>query len=117
MLAVFISCGHLQGPEIRTGFLKNPDQPVKLTPGREITITTDYSYKGDEDTIAMRQDSMCTRSCIYHYRVCWVAIALDSTFTLVYNVCNARFAIALDSTFTLVYNVCNTLSMLMSYSQ
>lgn len=45
----------LQGPEIRTGFLKNPDQPIKLTPGKEITITTDYSYKGDDDTIAMRQ--------------------------------------------------------------
>ena len=44
----------LQGPEIRTGFLKNPDQPVKLTAGKEITITTDYEYKGDEETISMR---------------------------------------------------------------
>ena len=44
----------LQGPEIRTGFLKNPDQPVKLTAGKEITITTDYEFKGDDDTIAMR---------------------------------------------------------------
>ena len=43
-----------QGPEIRTGFLKNPDQPVKLTAGKEITITTDYEYKGDEETISMR---------------------------------------------------------------
>ena len=45
---------YFQGPEIRTGFLKNPDQPIKLTPGKEITITTDYSYKGDDQTIAMR---------------------------------------------------------------
>jgi pyruvate kinase len=42
-----------KGPEIRTGFLKNPDQPVKLTTGKEVTITTDYSFKGDENTIAM----------------------------------------------------------------
>lgn len=42
-----------KGPEIRTGFLKNPDQPVKLTAGKEITITTDYEFKGDDDTIAM----------------------------------------------------------------
>lgn len=43
-----------QGPEIRTGFLKTPDQPVKLTAGKEITITTDYEFKGDDETIAMR---------------------------------------------------------------
>ena len=56
----------LQGPEIRTGFLKNPDQPVKLTTGKEVTITTDYSFKGDENTIAMRYVSVrdvCDSSC------------------------------------------------------
>lgn len=47
-------CHLWQGPEIRTGFLKNPDQPVKLTAGKEITLTTDYEFKGDEETIAMR---------------------------------------------------------------
>ncbi|KAK9842151.1 hypothetical protein WJX84_005253 [Apatococcus fuscideae] len=41
-----------KGPEIRTGFLKNPDQPVKLTAGKEITITTDYEHKGDESMIS-----------------------------------------------------------------
>lgn len=44
----------LQGPEIRTGFLKNPDQPVKLTAGKEIMITTDYEHKGDEEMFACR---------------------------------------------------------------
>ena len=42
----------VQGPEIRTGFLKD-GKPVKLTQGKEITITTDYSIKGDENMISM----------------------------------------------------------------
>ncbi|CAK0764540.1 hypothetical protein CVIRNUC_003168 [Coccomyxa viridis] len=41
-----------KGPEIRTGFLKD-GEPIKLTTGKEITITTDYEAKGDENTIAM----------------------------------------------------------------
>ena len=44
----------MQGPEIRTGFLQNPDKPVKLTSGKEITLTTDYEAKGTEDLIACR---------------------------------------------------------------
>ena len=43
----------MQGPEIRTGFLKD-GQPITLTTGKEITITTDYEPKGHEDLIAMR---------------------------------------------------------------
>lgn len=43
----------MQGPEIRTGFLKDA-KPIQLTTGKEITITTDYDYKGNEETIAMR---------------------------------------------------------------
>jgi len=43
----------VQGPEIRTGFLKD-EKPIKLTAGKEITITTDYDIKGDENTISMR---------------------------------------------------------------
>lgn len=42
-----------QGPEIRTGFLKDA-KPIQLTTGKEVTITTDYETKGDESTIAMR---------------------------------------------------------------
>ena len=44
----------MQGPEIRTGFLKDPDKPLKLTAGKEITITTDYDHKGDEEMISCR---------------------------------------------------------------
>lgn len=43
----------MQGPEIRTGFLKD-SKPVQLTTGKEVTITTDYDQKGDATTIAMR---------------------------------------------------------------
>lgn len=48
-----ISCTiFVQGPEIRTGFLQD-GKPIKLTQGQEITITTDYSIKGDETMISM----------------------------------------------------------------
>lgn len=42
-----------QGPEIRTGMLKD-GQPVQLTSGLEVTITTDYTISGDSNMIAMR---------------------------------------------------------------
>ncbi|XP_058760307.1 pyruvate kinase, cytosolic isozyme-like [Vicia villosa] len=41
-----------KGPEIRTGFLKD-GKPIQLKLGHEITISTDYSLKGDENTISM----------------------------------------------------------------
>jgi pyruvate kinase len=41
-----------KGPEIRTGFLKDA-KPIQLKQGNEITISTDYSIKGDEKTICM----------------------------------------------------------------
>lgn len=41
-----------QGPEIRTGFLEN-EKPVLLEAGQELTITTDYSIKGNKDLISM----------------------------------------------------------------
>ncbi|GLT79491.1 hypothetical protein SLA2020_509770 [Shorea laevis] len=41
-----------KGPEIRTGFLKE-GKPIQLKQGQEITITTDYSIKGDENLISM----------------------------------------------------------------
>ncbi|CAA6662685.1 unnamed protein product [Spirodela intermedia] len=41
-----------KGPEIRTGFLKDA-KPVQLKEGQEITVSTDYSLKGDEKTITM----------------------------------------------------------------
>lgn len=42
----------MQGPEIRTGFLKD-SKPIQLKKGQEITISTDYSIKGDENMISM----------------------------------------------------------------
>ncbi|KAJ8770127.1 hypothetical protein K2173_011222 [Erythroxylum novogranatense] len=41
-----------KGPEIRTGFLKDA-KPIQLKQGQEITISTDYSIKGDENMICM----------------------------------------------------------------
>ncbi|WOL14728.1 hypothetical protein Cni_G23509 [Canna indica] len=41
-----------KGPEIRTGFLKD-GKPIHLKKGQEITITTDYSIKGDDKMISM----------------------------------------------------------------
>ncbi|XP_030547649.1 pyruvate kinase, cytosolic isozyme [Rhodamnia argentea] len=41
-----------KGPEIRTGFLKD-GKPIQLKQGQEITISTDYSIKGDDTMICM----------------------------------------------------------------
>lgn len=49
---MFILVNLEQGPEIRTGFLQD-SKPVKLTEGQEITITTDYTIKGDSNMISM----------------------------------------------------------------
>lgn len=49
---MFILVNLEQGPEIRTGFLQD-GKPVKLTEGQEITITTDYTIKGDSNMISM----------------------------------------------------------------
>ncbi|KAJ7535332.1 hypothetical protein O6H91_12G028300 [Diphasiastrum complanatum] len=48
----FIDYMLLQGPEIRTGLLKD-SKPVQLVKGKELTITTDFNIKGDERLIAM----------------------------------------------------------------
>ncbi|KAI4373727.1 hypothetical protein MLD38_011816 [Melastoma candidum] len=41
-----------KGPEIRTGFLKD-GKPIQLRQGNEITISTSYDIKGDENMICM----------------------------------------------------------------
>ncbi|KAJ9697659.1 hypothetical protein PVL29_006998 [Vitis rotundifolia] len=41
-----------KGPEIRTGFLKD-GKPIHLKQGQEITISSDYNIKGDENLICM----------------------------------------------------------------
>lgn len=43
-----------KGPEIRTGFLNDPDTPLTFTAGKTIKITTDYDHKGDNEMISMR---------------------------------------------------------------
>ena len=48
----FFGFGLLQGPEIRTGQLKD-GKPIKLVRDKEIWITTDYSHLGDEEMICM----------------------------------------------------------------
>lgn len=48
-----LSCDFvLQGPEIRTGFLKD-GKPIQLKQGQEIVVSTDYDLKGDESIISM----------------------------------------------------------------
>lgn len=42
-----------KGPEIRTGFLEN-GKSVSLAVGETVTITTDYTTKGNKNLIAMR---------------------------------------------------------------
>ncbi|KAG5386267.1 hypothetical protein BRARA_I03922 [Brassica rapa] len=41
-----------KGPEIRTGFLKE-GKPIELIQGQEITISIDYTIKGDSNVISM----------------------------------------------------------------
>lgn len=41
-----------KGPEIRTGFLED-GKPIQLVEGQEITISTDYSLKGNSKMISM----------------------------------------------------------------
>lgn len=49
---LYVSSLFLQGPEIRTGFLKD-GKPIQLQEGQEITITTDYDIKGTPEMISM----------------------------------------------------------------
>ncbi|CAI9109159.1 OLC1v1008925C1 [Oldenlandia corymbosa var. corymbosa] len=51
-----ISCAVMldtKGPEIRTGLLKEEGKPIQLEQGKEITISTDYTIKGDVNQISM----------------------------------------------------------------
>ncbi|KAI4969259.1 hypothetical protein ZWY2020_000173 [Hordeum vulgare] len=60
-----------QGPEICTGFLKD-SKPIKLNQGQEITISTDYTIKGDETMISMSYQKLAIdvkpRSTILYYQ-------------------------------------------------
>jgi len=47
-----------KGPEIRTGFLKDECNPLRVTAGQQITVTTDYARKGDATTIAVSYEAL-----------------------------------------------------------
>ncbi|ERM97241.1 pyruvate kinase, cytosolic isozyme [Amborella trichopoda] len=71
-----------KGPEIRTGFLKD-GKPIQLKKGQEITITTDYSIKGDGNMISMSYSKLAedvkTQSAI---------LCADGTITLTALACD-----------------------------
>lgn len=64
-----------QGPEIRTGFLKD-GKPIQLKQGQEITISTDYSIKGDENMICMSYKKLAE-----HVKPDGVILCSDGTIT------------------------------------
>jgi len=49
-----------KGPEIRTGFFANDASKINLVKGETITLTTDYSFKGDKNKIACSYGSLAT---------------------------------------------------------
>ena len=71
-----------QGPEIRTGFLKD-GKPIKLKQGQEITITTDYSIKGDENMISMSYQKLAV-----NLKPGSTILCADGTITLTVSSCD-----------------------------
>ncbi|XVF06546.1 hypothetical protein REPUB_Repub06bG0058400 [Reevesia pubescens] len=71
-----------KGPEIRTGFLKD-GKPIQLTQGKNITITTDYSIKGDENLICMSYKKLAE-----DLKPGSVILCSDGTITLTVLACN-----------------------------
>ncbi|KAJ1442546.1 Pyruvate/Phosphoenolpyruvate kinase-like domain superfamily [Sesbania bispinosa] len=65
-----------KGPEIRTGFLKD-GKPIQLKEGQEITITTDYDIKGDQEMIAMSYKKLP-----FHLKPGNTILCSDGTITL-----------------------------------
>ena len=58
-LSLFVKIGHdaavlldTKGPEIRTGFFANGATKITLKKGDNLTLTTDYGYKGDSTKLA-----------------------------------------------------------------
>jgi len=50
-----------KGPEIRTGFYAPEcNGKIKLTAGQDLKITTDYSFKGNNECIACSYESLCS---------------------------------------------------------
>ena len=74
----------MQGPEIRTGFLKD-GKPIRLTKGKEITISTDYSIKGDENMISMSYKKLAE-----DLKPQSVILCADGTITLTVLTCDKK---------------------------
>ncbi|XP_051116227.1 pyruvate kinase, cytosolic isozyme-like [Andrographis paniculata] len=72
-----------KGPEIRTGFLKD-GKPIELKEGKEITITTDYTIKGDQEMI-----SMSYKKLPLHLEPGNTILCADGTITLTVLSCDA----------------------------
>jgi pyruvate kinase len=49
-----------KGPEIRSGFFKDGVKKISLVKGNKITLTTDYSYKGDSTKLACSYSALAT---------------------------------------------------------
>ena len=49
-----------KGPEIRSGFFNNGVKKITLTKGQELTLTTDYSFKGDTTKLACSYPALAT---------------------------------------------------------
>jgi len=49
-----------KGPEIRSGFFKEGIDKLELTKGEQITLTSDYNYKGDKHKLACSYDALAT---------------------------------------------------------
>jgi pyruvate kinase len=49
-----------KGPEIRTGFFSGGAKSITLTKGEQLTLTSDYSYKGDNKKIACSYPKLAT---------------------------------------------------------
>ena len=49
-----------KGPEIRSGFFKDGISKINLVKGNQITLTGDYSYKGDEHMLACSYEKIAS---------------------------------------------------------
>lgn len=85
----------MQGPEIRTGFLKDPDTPVIFTAGKTIKITTDYEHKGDGEMISMRYAPSVSALTPPQRPVCGVQLCVVKVVHLLWPVC--AFALGADT--------------------
>ncbi|KAK9290786.1 hypothetical protein L1049_008964 [Liquidambar formosana] len=76
-----------KGPEIRTGFLKD-GKPIHLSKGQEITISTDYNIKGDENMICMSYKKMAE-----DLKPGSVILCADGTISLTVLACNKELGL------------------------